>query len=567
MTTQLRMGFEEAVGWIITGAPTGPAGPMSALLDGIRVTVDAADPDILVELAVFAQDPDAPIEAAALDACRRLLGTEVADVLATRPAAGTVITVGDAPALPLWEHLAGTARALFLWQHDVTAPGLAALRVLAQARELAAIGATEFLREHAWEALPAVMALGRTAARRAQVVDRLSAAGRRELADAISALEAVLTGDEWDGTGRDEVGNVAELLRELTEADIEELLREPAEDADDGELTVRGFGVGGFAAGPRPQEVAVTWYPETEDLRGRLGDFAAEAFAGAIVEGTVPGRVKVEVPLRLGAAATAPGLTVRVHSWSGEILGEAPMVIRQDPQALPVASARVHGEAVPPGQEELGVHVDIALTALAPLDAGGLRRTARSLARRAGQRALLARYAGQLRTEEDSWDYCARMYAIGGDAARAATARSYAQAAGQRAAAGQREGWPNGPDWANDLLARWRTTAHAEITAADALPPAERIRQLRQVVRDLSAGASGLRELAQACQELSLALREHAGATEVDRASALALLREALRVRYLIGGRTEAERAARELTDAEASAVSPVDEDGTGHDD
>jgi hypothetical protein len=566
MARQLRIGFEQAVGWIVTEAPAGPAGPVSVLLDDMRVTVDAVDPDILVELAVFAQDVNAPIGAAPLDACRRLLGTAVADVLATRPAGVTVMTVDGEPRPRLWGQLARTARALFLWHHDVAGPRLAALRVVAEGRDLAMAGGTGLLREHAWEALPAVIALGRTAARSPQVVDQLPAAYRRQVADALPALDAQLTGDEWDGTGRDEIHNLALLLQRLTDADVENLLREPQgnEGGGDGLVSARASWRG-FAAGHRPQEIEVSWYPEAADLRARMGDFAAEAFAGAIVEGTLPGRVRVEMPLRLGAEAIAPSLIVRVHTWSGEVLAEAPMIIRRDPESLPVARARVEGTAVPSGKEDPAVHVDIALTALAPLDAAGLRRTARGLARGAGQRALLARYAGQTSAEASSWDYCARMYSIGGDAARAATARTYAQAAEGYTDTRQREDRPNGPDWANDLLVKWRATARQEIMDANTLAPAERISQLRLIVRDLSGGTSGLPELARACQELSTVLREQAGASKADRDSAIALLREALRVRYLLGSRTPAERAARDLIDAEAT-VDAIDEDGTGND-
>jgi hypothetical protein len=553
MLTQLHIEFKEAIGWIVTGVEAGPSGTISLPFESIRLTLDAADTSRFVELAVFTQDAGAPVGTATLDACRRLLGTAVADVLAARPAGVTVITGDSVPRTPQWEQVASTARALFLSRYDAVMPRLAALRVVAHGRDLGLVGATELLREHAWEALPAVIALGRTAARNAQVVDRLPDAGRRELAGAITALEAVLTGDDWDATGRDEVSNLTDLLRTPpTDEEVEELVTGQV-DIDD--LAASGISTRGFAAGRAQREIAVAWYPETEDLRARLGDFAAEAFAGAIVEGALPGRVNVEVPLRLGAAAVAPSLTVRVQAWSGEVLGEAPVSIRQDPQSLPVASARVNVVAVPPGQKDPGVYVDIALTALAPLDAAGLRSAARGLARRAGQRALLARSAGRTRAEAESWSYCAQMYTIGDDGTRAATAENYARAAEQRSAIGQPDAWPDGPDWATDLIRSWRKTAHDEIIATDALSSAERISQLQLIVRDLSAGASGLSELAQACQKLSAALREYPGATVADHESAIALLREALRIRYLSGGRTGAERAARDLTGAQASAT------------
>jgi hypothetical protein len=103
-----------------------------------------------------------------------------------------------------------------------------------------------------------------------------------------------------------------------------------------------------------------------------------------------------------------------------------------------------------------------------------------------------------------------------------------------------------------------------------------RVDLLKQVVQDLAAGANGVPELAQACENLARALlepavpdRAAAGAESASavleaRAAASALLREALRVRYLIGDQQAAADAAIQLAavtrDSADAAAGPGEE-------
>jgi hypothetical protein len=568
MATQLHIEFEEAVGWIVTGAEAGPAGTVSLPLDGLRVTLDAVDVRRLVEVALFREDRSDAIASPVLDVCRRLLGPEVADTLARCPVRPQTLTVPE-PSGPLWDQVARAARAWFLWTHSTSAPRLAALRLVAACRPLAALGAADRIPDRAWEALPAVIALGRSAARQPALVDRLPAADRAELLGALGTLVEELTADDWDGTGGDPVGDLRSLLTRVSDADLVALLADP----EDEEETVVGSGsrIAAYESDPAP-EARVEWRATSLDLRSRLGDFADEAFAGATARGRVPGSLNVEMTFRVGLTASdAPPLLARVYTWSGELLGQAPLRFSALPGELPRASNRV--EVRPPerpddlermlADKQHGVHVDIAIAGLPPLDAAGLSREVRSRARQAAIGALLSRYqAGRSRLEAQTWDESARLYLLGGDPDRAAAAQDQAAAVTRRALLGQPAPWPDGADWASALLLSWRRAARE---ALEDTRPGNRATVLQPVVRDLAAGASGVAELAQACASLALTLLESAAPdSQEDRAeaadAAAALLREALRVRYLLGDQQGAQDLAARL-----AAVARDDVPGQGY--
>lgn len=578
MAAQLHIEFDEAVGWIISGAEAGPAGTVSLPLDGIRVTVDAVDVRRLVEVTVFAADPTAPIDAAALDACHRLLGPAVANALDSRPAQPETVTVPDPAGLPLWEQVAGAARAWFLWRHDTRAPRLAALRLIDAAWPLAALGAAEWVVSCAWEALPGAMALGRFAVRHDVLVDQLPGGQRAALDSALTTLTEVLATDQWDGTGATEIGNLRALLTQVSNADLADLLWQAT--LEDGEKV--GAGIGARAVPPSRdnvrQPVDVRWYAVQDDLRSRLGDFADEAFAGATARGKVPGSLEVQLPLRAGLSAQdVPLVVARVHTWSGQVLGEQTLRFEALSGELPRLRNLVR--LLPPesaaDRESLlfdAVHVDIAVAGLPPLDAAGVRREARGKALRAAIRALVDRHAGSVLGEAEAWASCARLYLLGGDPARAAIATrelagAQARAVAGRAPLGQLAASAASPDWASDLLAAWRAVSRDVLRDARRADPSaatpDRVNLLRQLVQDLSAGASGVPELAEACEGLARALLEPAAPDGVvsgitgtgestssavaARESAAALLREALRVRYLVGEREAAAGVTREL--------------------
>jgi hypothetical protein len=565
MATQweLLIEFEETVGWVISGAAPGPAGTVSLLLDRARVTVDAADPVHLVEFVAFADQRGEDIPAAALTACRQLLGAEAAAAVAAQPADGA--RVSGTPG-PLWPAVAAAARAQFLYEHDTIAPRLAALRLLAAEYGLAQAGVGELLRRHAWEALPAAVALGRSAARDAVFLDRLPDAHRRDLAAALATLTEVLTTDEWDGSGSEPLNHLTALLTGLTQADLENLSRDPEGDGgDDGEHSARRT-VPQFASDSAQLAVTdVNWSATSRQLRARLGELAAEAFAGAFASGELPGAMNIQIPFRVGTQVATGELVARVQAWTGEVLGEAALRVSGSPAGLPRGRCQVRvdqsaelTEVLAAGQ---GVHIDIALAVLPRLDSAGLRGVARRRARQDGVIALLARHAGNLQKEEAGWESSARMFAICGDAGRAAAARTLAADAAARAltargAAASGTSQADGPDWAEILLRSWRRAAAELMADAAESDPADRIGWLRPLVVDLSEGASGAPELASASQRLAEAYLEMGA----DSAVAVALLREALRVRYARTDETAASLAARALAAAVARAEANPEE-------
>ncbi len=553
----LRIGFDDAVGWLVAGAAPGPAGVVSLMLAELRITVDAVHTDRLVELAVFADAPEVPVSGAALDACTRLFGIEFGAALAARPVSGADVT---AVPTALWEQVARTARAEFVCLHDRRAPRLAALRLVSTGQALTPIGAGELVLERAWQAMPAVIAAGQTAARNPGLVDELSGPDRHDLAVALAALTGVLEADEWDRTGAEQVRTLTDLLA-------------PA--LDDAELAMFASGPGAGDSAPAedhpvpayqeaaPEEGAeVNWSAGPDDLRNRLGEFAAEAFAGAQAAGQLPGQVNVRMQLRDGAAQDAPDITVRVQAWDGEILGEVRLRIVAPAGLLPRGESRITASA--PGDTELarryGVHVDIAVSGLAPLDADGLRQAARGLARRAGVRALLARHAGDQVLEAGHWQRCARMYAVAGDQVRAAAAEREAWTVAS-ASAEPPSSEPAGSvgDWVYRLLANWLGLVNRLIAATAALSPAS-VTELGTAVRELSFAAGVVPELARAHERFGSVLLE--SAHEEERTVGIGHLREALRLRYLLGDPQQATRLLRHIAAADLPEA-----DSAGRDD
>jgi hypothetical protein len=563
---QLRIGFDDAVGWLVTGAAPGPAGVVSLTLADLRITVDAVDAERLVEMAVFADAPEVPVPGAALDACTSLFGIEFGAALAARPVSGAHVT---AVPTALWQQVARTARAEFVCVHDRRAPRIAALRLVSTGQALTPIGANELVLKRAWQAMPAVIAAGRTAAQHPELVDELSGPDRRDLAVALAALTGVLEADEWDGTGEEQVRALTDLLAPtLGDAEIAMFASGPDRGgralAEDRPVPAYREGIGqkGLREGIPEKGLEVDWSAWPDDLRNRLGGFAGEAFAGAQAAGQLPGQVNVRMQLRDGAAQDAPDITVRVQAWDGEILGEGRLRIVTPAGLLPRGEGRITASA--PSDTELarqyGVHVDVAVSGLAPLSADGLRQAARGLARRAGVRALLARHAGDPVLEAGHWQRCARMYMVAGDQVRAAAAEREARTVTSASAEPPSSGAAGSAgDWVYRLLANWLGLANRLIAATAALSPAS-ITELGTAVRELSFAADVVPELARAHERFGSVLLE--SAQEEERTVAIGHLREALRLQYLLGDPQHATRLLRHISAADLPAA-----DSGGRDD
>ena len=565
---EMRIEFEETVGWVISGVAPGPAGTVSLLLDGARVTVDAVDPARLVECVVFAGQRGDAVGATALATCRLLLGAEAEAALAARPR--TVTTINGTPGR-LWAAVQAAARAQFLYTHDTIAPRMAALRLLSAGYGLAQAGAGELLRRHAWEALPAALALGRSATRDAAFLDGLSGEHRRDFAAALAALDEVLTADQWDRADSEPAAALTALLTSVTDETLETFIGDAGEKGDDAvepDLPpVPLFKTDADQSAP----LGIEWSASSRQLRPRLGDLAAEAYAGAFASGELPGAVNIQIPLRAGAEVSAGEIVARVQNWAGTVLAEASVRVSGSPSGLPRGRCQITvapstagvAEALAAGQ---GVHIDIAAAVLPPLDGAGLRGVARRRARQHGIAALLARHVGTLRQEAADWEHSAQMFMIAGDLDRAAAARALAADAVARVGAAQSGAaqpgaaqsstvQADGPDWADKVLRMWRKAAVELMAALVTQDPAERVARLRPVVEDLSDGASGAPELAAASKQLA----EEYLASGTDNAAAVALLRDALRVRYERAEDTPASLAARDLAAAVARANASAD--------
>ena len=175
--------------------------------------------------------------------------------------------------------------------------------------------------------------------------------------------------------GRDRCGTVRALTDLLapTPSDAEIAILGSSLDEGDGTVA-EDRRVPEYRKGTSEKGLEVMWSAATDDLRNRMGEFAAEAFAGAQAAGQLPGQVNVRMQLRGGAAQDAPDITVRVQGWDGEILGEGSLRIVAPSGLLPRGEGRIMTSA--PSDTELarqyGVYVDIAVSGLAPLNADGI---------------------------------------------------------------------------------------------------------------------------------------------------------------------------------------------------
>jgi len=502
---------ESETGWIITAGSAGPAGTIDLLLDTVRVSVDAIDPTRLVQLVAFDNS------AAAVGAVRALVGDLVADQVQAGISDAEVAQIQG----PWWPQLSGLAVAELAAQQQVPAQGLAALEVVRCGYEIGGI-CTALLRYRAWQALPAVAALGRAAGRFPDnLIDTLLDDDRELLATAIAALTNTLTADGWDGSGADAIRDLSDLLTRVPAT--------PAPFVSESFELKPEFG-GPRSATPRP----ISWQVSSDELRPRLGSLAAAAFTGATATGHVPGNITVQVPLRPDLAAGMPSVVVRALTWQGMVLSEMPLEIEVSPgqvgQGSCLLSVPELKDAGQLGAEDLTF--DIALAVLPLPDADSLRRTARARAARAGKQAVLARRAGQRLAEARHWRRCAELLHAAGEPALARLAEDSVLGPA-----------PATASWVDAVVERLLRLARApQVPAGSA--SADEIEKQRLLVRDLSFATDAVTELVTAREHLAAMLR---GGDEADLDEAAEQLSEALQVAYLLGDETAAARLLRTL--------------------
>lgn len=512
MNAMVQVRRETGVGWIVTGEPAGPAGSIDLMLDAVRVSVDAANPARLVEIASFGDSP------AAVAAIRGIVGDPAAELVQSG------VTAAEAAAVegPVWPHISDLAAAELAAQRHTPVSRLAALEVVRCASEIAAVGGT-LLRDRAWQALPAAAAFGRAAARDPELIDSVPGAQRGQLAAAVTALTSTLAADGWDDSGGDAIRDLYALLAGAPgDADLLLVTEAPM-------VEFRGA-----AAGPGTP----SWLLTRDDLRTRLNGFADAAFAGATATGQVPGSIVVQLPLRPDLAIGMPEVVVRVLTRRGTVLGRQPLRVRASPGQITQGSCRL--AVTPPDDigplDTASVTVDVALAFLPAPDAESLRRMARARAARAGKEAVLHRYAGTRVAETMHWRRCAQLWQAAGEPKLAAEATANAS----------RPSAQPSVSWAGNVLLRLRGIAARAVRDPAGLSREECCEKLYLLVRDLSAAAESVPELVSARERLARLLL--AGGQD-DRDEAADQLSEALETAYLLGDETSAARLLRALHD------------------
>ena len=499
----------ERSGWRIFERESGAAGHVDVRLTHVtvpfRVSVDALDPDILIDLLVPADATTGAPSTGYLPLLRTLFGQGLVAALTTRV---VEVAVEDTAG---WAAVAAAGAVLLRTQGRQPVTRLAGLHALREPA-LSHLPETEELREDlVWNAVPAVMGLARIARRAPEVLDRLSAAHRQDLLLIITTTRDVLRGGGWSGAGEDELSDLAALLSPV--APVVPAAWSMASALRDG------------VAGTGPSQWR--WQSTADELRPRLGSLADLTFAGCTAEGRLPGTVDVRVPLRPGVdSASAEGWTVRLVTARGEVLAAGNTSVRRPPSGVAYAQCRLH---VPvPVEDEDSVLLDISLPSAAGPSGDELRRAARRRAARYGRDGVL----GELRGDPGrsaAWELCAASLRAAGEAEAASQAALRARPA------------PGVRDWLGELEQSLLVWASAE--SVDAAASVERLEALH---RDLTAVLDPVPETARTHEALSQLLenadsRDHEDSDD-PQARARAHLDIALALYLQLGDETSVNR-------------------------
>lgn len=548
----LTVRFEPSMdAWTFTGAEAGPAGAVSVVLDDVRLSVDAADPARIVEIAVRAQPP----HRATASACHLtgvLLGTAAADFLATAepPLAGVRIEISGDTAIRA--SAAALAVALAALARRPPAHRLRGLDVVLHAHRIGPASSAADVRRAAWAVWPATVALARACAGYPAM---LAAAPGRALGELRSRLLVLLHLVEQDdpsvvsgaayrlvaelaeraATARPEVLAHLDLDAELAELEFDDY---PILDLDiDRERVFKSS-----TAVARP----LRWKGHVEDFASRLGDELRLLHPGLIsASGQLPGEVTVTVPVALGTgSADLHDIRVRAVTDTGHLLGEGRLAVRSDPGSLPVGIARLMLPQAADGRPYARVVIDLAHRVVAAPNTTDLERLDRSRAIRSGQEAVAHATAGDHRTSARLWRQCADQFDAIDEHELRDRAHEQAEQAKQAAAAAVDRA---DAEWLTALLAVWSRWALTELdrirAAIEPGPDEGPLDELRELVARLAGWNDPSVELAQACRELGRALRgvrQHADEADCQ-------LRAALRIFYELGDDVEALACLREL--------------------
>lgn len=533
--------------WCFTGAAAGPAGAVSVLLDDdVRLSVDAADPTRIVEVAVRTESAgrSAP---GAVELIRALLGASAAEFVTTAdPSIGTGarIEIGDGAAIR--SSAAGLAVAVAAMSLPPLAHRLRGLDVVLHAHRIGyPLSAADATRA-SWAVWPAATALARACDTYRPMLTAVPTHALSALRCRLQVLLYLVGQDDPSVVQSLAYRMVADLVADLAKRIApEQPDLVPNDDATLADLERIAMDVGsaraymGSTVVPRPMH----WSGSVEDFTTRLGAELQLLHPGRIIaNGQAPGELRVTMPVALGVQTPdLRNIRVCAVTEAGHLLGEGSPEVQRDPDSLPVGVARIVLPETADGQRYERVVIDLARQEIPAPDAAELTHLDRLRAIRAGQEAIACAAAGDHRASARLWLQCAgQLDGMGehelSDQAREHAARAEAQADAAPADRAESE-------WLTALLSGWSHWALTEIdhiqTTAERGGIEGSINELRELIDRLNGWNDPSLELAQARQRLGQALwaaPKHA--EEPDEAEYQ--LRAAMRIFYDLGNDAEA---------------------------
>ena len=517
----------------IIGAPSGPAGEVAVAFGNAALTLDLTPPFRPVEMRL----PSAgEMSLGEWSAVELLFGRKLAEWLrSARP--GNRRTVEASTDGPSWKAVRRLAvgQMMLEWRRPRSQ-----LYLLDEAFQASAIGLPamdERAMAVARRTMPVIEALTRTLARtqpldlqqevRTELDERLKAIARlmasldastAETAASIEDLRSLLE------SGDDLAKEIDEVLAELTAQEGE---RAPVLSRA-GSVPVESRDAGGVSG---PRRLSLRWMANASEVGGRLAVDAEALMPDGVCEGhgTIPGDVRVSLPLR---PATVDGFTssqARVVTREGTELGRAPIGLLAG-RGLPMAQAKIVIGALDDESlasvAEHGVWIDLATDAHANLNAEEIRRSAMDRARSSARRAIAAELSGDLERAGRERRQSAALFGFAG-------ARTLQEQARSSSAAGS-------ADWESLFLSAWQK---AMSTNASESPGAQHgqlsVEGARQLVDDLAVILEVSPQLAKAHERLAAMLREG------DTAEARKHLEQAACVYAQAGCGADAERVLR----------------------
>lgn len=542
--------------WSVASAEPGPAGSISALLgEGIRLAVDAIEPDRLVELAV-ALGPDGAVPPDSVSLVRALLGSEIADHIANSaphedPVAATAAS-GEVLAAA-----AALAHTTMLQSLSATRHVLRELDIILNSFRIGHASLDDQTTRTAWALWPSLVSMARTCADPTALV-AIPREQRDALRTRLGIVQRILladpaAGDLGESRGYALVSRLMDDLQLHLGSEPTRARRRTVQHEQEavGALPSHGLRFRGAPDPDAPRDVS--WSGHTDDFAGRLGSLLRLLHDSTITAtGELPGVLTVTLPIELGVTTSdLSDIAVRALTPDGQLLGEGSLeVVQPERAALPTATAVLTLTAPDNASPSPTIELDIGATYLPPLSGAALARQVRRRSVRAGQAAVAADAAGEYGTSAAYWAECAGHLRSVGETKLADRAQAQAVAARNRdaqftptAQLDERD------DWLTMVLDGWAQWARSEIESASLDVPNPTIDPLdraRALIEALSGWNDPSAELADAHVKVAELLQASRDGDDDD---AEYHWREALRINYSLNRATEALMCMRALNE------------------